>query len=155
MLRNPVKFIATPPVKISNTNKLAVKVNQKYYKEPYYYTGAELYHHTNYSTMEEPSSDHYPPEKLIGPTTFLSTAYGRGFYGVSTTSNSFYTVPWGASELRIGNLQNSHRLLPSLNRVHHQTHKILGWHFRMQIHFGRAIRGTGRQMCTLYPHLQM
>lgn len=98
MLRNPVKFIATPPVKIPTTSKISVKVNQKYFKEPYYYTGAENYHHTNFSTLETPSSDPYPPEKLIGPTTFLSTAYGRGVYGVQTSSNSFTTLPWGASE---------------------------------------------------------
>lgn len=97
MLRNPVKFIATTPIKIPNTSQFSVKVNDKFIREPHFYTGSENYYHTYYSTNEEPTVNNFPPDRLVGPETFLSTAYGRGFYKVRASSNSFVTLPWNAT----------------------------------------------------------
>ncbi len=98
MLRNPVKFIATPSVKIPDDFQYALKVNGTDLRPLQHYAGAENYHHTNNSSIETASIDVYPPQSLVSPSTFLSTAYGRGYYSVDVSSNSFTTVPWGATD---------------------------------------------------------
>lgn len=87
-LRGPIKFIATPPVKIPSTFTYSYTINGKT-TEQYDYTGAELmFHNTNYTQRSINSPDVFPPNKLNAQTTFIESPYSVGNYTVTASSNN-------------------------------------------------------------------
>ena len=87
-LRGPIKFIATPPVKIPAAFTYSYTVNGKT-TEQYNYTGAELmFHNTNYTQRSINSADVFPPNKLNAQTTFIESPYSVGNYTIIASSNN-------------------------------------------------------------------
>lgn len=86
-LSGPVKFIATPPTKISDDFQYSILINGKESRSKGPYTGSELMFHSDYTMDYTKSSDVYPPGQVTNGRAFIDSAYGRGFY--STTSSSY------------------------------------------------------------------
>ena len=97
-LNYPVKFIATPKIKIPKDFQYSVKINNRVTRGPEHYTGSELVYHTEYAKTSPTTSDPFPPLPLTGENTFLTTAYGRGVYTVMGTSTNANNYPWNASD---------------------------------------------------------
>lgn len=98
-LYQPIKFIATPTVKIPDEFVYSVQVNNQFTRKDEPYSGSELMFHTDYSKTTSYGSDSFPPSRLTGETTFLTTAYGRGVYGVTGSSTHSINYPWNVSDV--------------------------------------------------------
>lgn len=98
-LYKPIKFIATPTVKIPDGFTYSVRVNNQFTRQNEPYSGSELMFHTEYSKQTEYGSDSFPPGRLTSNTTFLTTPYGRGVYGVSGSSTHATNYPWNVSDV--------------------------------------------------------
>lgn len=97
-LNCPVKFIATPAVKIPQNFKYSVRVNNQTVRDNEPYTGSEVMFHTEYGDQGVFSNAKFPPRPLTGDTTLITTEYGRGFYSVRASNTAGTNYPWYVSD---------------------------------------------------------
>lgn len=97
-LNYPIKFIATPAVKIPQGFKYSVRVNNETVRDNEPYTGSEVMFHTEYCDQGTITTDQFPPRPLTGESTLLTTEYGRGFYIVKGSTVAGNNYPWYVSD---------------------------------------------------------
>ncbi len=97
-LNCPIKFIATPAVKIPQNFTYSVRVNNQNVRTNEPYTGSEVMFNTEYGEQGTIKSDKFPPGKLTGETTLISTAYGRGFYNANASTFAYQNYPWKTAD---------------------------------------------------------
>ena len=92
-LRNPVKFIATEPIKLVKSFQYSVSVNGKTSREPYNSHGALLYNHVENYKLNPAATDSYPPVSMNSDSENIISTLGSGFYNLKTSSNTYDTFP--------------------------------------------------------------
>ena len=91
VLRNPVNFIASAPVKLPNYFTYGITINGKDLRREYNSHGAQLSFHTEYSRVLAATSDPYPPVSMTQDSQVLYANYGIGAYSISLSGNTTST----------------------------------------------------------------
>lgn len=88
MLRNPVNYIASAPIKLPTNFTYGIKINGKDLRSEYNSHGAQISMQTEYARVLPATSDPYPPTALSSNSQMIYSTYGIGTYSIYVSSNS-------------------------------------------------------------------
>jgi len=88
VLRNPVNFIVSEPIKLPTSYTYGITINGKVLRNEYNSHGAQLTLHTDYSRVLPASSDPYPPLPMTQDTQSLISPYSVGTYSLAVSGNT-------------------------------------------------------------------
>jgi Major capsid protein N-terminus len=86
VLRGPIKFIATPPIKIPPSFQYSIKMNGVEIRKLFNSHGAQLYRHTENAASYPVAQYTYPPIPLTGNSVYYSGSSTNGFAQIGTFS---------------------------------------------------------------------
>lgn len=86
--RNPVKFIATEPIKLPRDFQYGININGKPLREVYNSHGAQFTYHTEYGRTFPSSSDTFPTSAMSSESQVLFSNIVSGRYIISVSSNT-------------------------------------------------------------------
>lgn len=88
VLRNPVNFIASDPIKLPTTFQYGITINGKQLRTMYNSHGAQLYAQTDTSRILPATSDPYPPIAMSTDTQAIVTPYSIGTFSIVVSGNT-------------------------------------------------------------------
>lgn len=99
--RNPVKFIASEPIKLPSNFQYSIKLNGQTTRERYNSYGAQLTYHTDYAKITPLSQDTFPPTAMSTDSETLISPSVIGVYSAKASSNTSTNRPFRAFDKNI------------------------------------------------------